>query len=204
MITIRQPAPLGATVDLMFPGGIAPRKVLSAAILQVSAHESYGFEVGGRLICAFGFWPIGMERRRRVLEFWLVIGAEAVPHLRGLTRLARLALQRLSQSEPVLVRALVRSGHAPGQRLARLAGLKQGRTVGGFERWEFKNGQSRARADGRGRFQAQGIDQARADAQRAAGQPRTPAAGRAVQRGPDRRPAEPGAQNPKGPARADR
>jgi hypothetical protein len=203
MITIRQPAPLGATVDLMFPGGIAPRKVLSAAILQVSAHESYGFEVGGRLICAFGFWPVGMERKRRVLEFWLVIGAEAVPHLRGLTRLARLALQRLSQSEPVLVRALVRSGHAPGQRLARLAGLKQGRTVGGFEQWEFRNGQTGPTADGR-HVKAQGSGQARADAHRAAGQHRTPAAGRAVQRGPDRRSAEPGAQNTKGPARADR
>jgi hypothetical protein len=203
MITIRQPAPLGATVDLMFPGGIAPRKVLSAAILQVSAHESYGFEVGGRLICAFGFWPVGMERKRRVLEFWLVIGAEAVPHLRGLTRLARLALQRLSQSEPVLVRALVRSGHAPGQRLARLAGLKQGRTVGGFERWEFRNGQTGPTADGRhvkAQRSGQGSGQARADAHRAAadahraaGQHRTPGAGRAVQRGPDPRPAEPGA-----------
>jgi hypothetical protein len=189
MITIRQPAPLGATVDLMFPGGMAPRKTLSAAILQVSAHESYGFEVAGRLISAFGFWPIGHERKRRVFEFWLVIGAEAVPHLRGLTRLARLALQRLSQSEPVLVRALVRSGHAPGQRLARLAGLKQGRTVGGFERWEFRNGQTGARADGRGWVKAQGS----AGAHRAAGQHRTPAAGRAVERGPDRRPAEPGA-----------
>lgn len=140
MILTRQPAPLDGTIRLMFPKGNAPRKLLQAALLQVTAHESYGFSVGDDLICAFGFWPVGDDDGVPVHEFWLAIGQLAVPHLKALARLSRLALARLTQVEPVVVRALVRQGHAPGGRLARLAGLAFAGIVDGFEIWEIRHG----------------------------------------------------------------
>jgi hypothetical protein len=142
MIEIVRPAPLGDTLALAFRTGMAPRRHLQAMILQVVAQESFGFLHDGRLIMAFGVWPLEAEDPgERLVEFWLAIGAEAVPHLPTLVRLARLVFARLGQSEPVKLRAHVHAGHRPGQRLATLVGMRLIRIEQEIEIWECRHEQ---------------------------------------------------------------
>jgi hypothetical protein len=140
MIAVETPAPLAPTLQLIFGDNRAPSRHHRAAVLQCSQHESHGFRVNQQLICAFGFWPLGQDNGRHYVEMWVAIGKAAVPHLKPLIRFARLALVRLGQDQAVTVRALVRRGHAPGQRLARLTGLVLAGEADGFELWEWPHG----------------------------------------------------------------
>lgn len=136
-LTVLQPAPLDSAMALIFARQPATRRRYAAAVLQLCEHESYGFaDAEGRLVCAFGFWPLGADEGGELVEMWLAIAPQAVPHLPRLARLSRLILARLTQSGGVTVRALVRAGHRPGGRLAALAGLRHARTLHGVEHWE--------------------------------------------------------------------
>jgi hypothetical protein len=143
MIEIVQPVPLDQAMRLVFPLGRAPRNLFRAMTMQL-AGEAYGFMKDGRLIMVFGLVPLQPEREgERLFEFWLLIGPEAVPHLWSLVKLARLTWRRVAQDQPVTLRALVRVGHEPGRRLARLVHMQPVGEADGLEIWEWSHGRVR-------------------------------------------------------------
>lgn len=142
MLTVISPAPFGQVADLAFPLGRCPARQLQALLFQVTAAESYGFAVDGVVRLAVGFWPLLAEREgERLVECWCIAGPASLPSLHGLMRLCRLTFRRAAQSGPLRIRSLVRAGHRPGQRLARMAGMSFAGLAGDFEKWEWSDGE---------------------------------------------------------------
>lgn len=141
MLRLESPAPLAALTALAFPGGYASARLLQAVVLQAAGGESAALVDGeGRPVAAFGLFRWGAEGDGRLnVEMWLMVGRAAIPHLTTLRRFCRLALQRLSQDQPVTVWAAVREGHEPGRRLARLVGMRLSAAADGLERWEWRS-----------------------------------------------------------------
>ncbi|MCW2317467.1 hypothetical protein M2322_003026 [Rhodoblastus acidophilus] len=126
------PAPLLEGRGL-FRGADKPR-LAATATLQMARAKTYGFLVGGDLIVVMGFWPLADGRE----EVFLLgrPACEVGPHMPLLARRARLILARRLQCGVVGFVGLVRIGHAPGSRLARIAGFAKAGEAGGFELWE--------------------------------------------------------------------
>lgn len=133
-LTILHPAPLIET-RLLADRLVGLKAPLGQALAyQLAEADVWGFAVGGRLLAVMGFFPIGTGA-----EVFL-IGAPApvvAPHMVRLARAARLILLDKLHSGTVPLVGLVRLGHEPGRRLARLAGFAPGDGApSGFERWE--------------------------------------------------------------------
>lgn len=135
-VTIVRPAPfLEARAMLQRYVGLKPQ-LGAVATLQLAACATYGLnDESGQLLVVMGFWR--MEDGRE--EVFLVgrDAAELAPHLVALSRAARLIIAGRLHHGTVAMVGLVRHGHEPGRRLARLAGFDPSGEGAppGFERW---------------------------------------------------------------------
>lgn len=132
------PAPIGEAMalylDLMAPKPVNVR----TAMLQLARSRREGFYAGGELIAVASYYPLPDETPGEALfELAFVCRPALARHLVSFIHLAHLTPRRLTNDGPVRVRALVRRGHLPGSRLARLCGMTMAGVTGGFERWEF-------------------------------------------------------------------
>ncbi|MAA97413.1 MAG: hypothetical protein CMN87_18240 [Stappia sp.] len=82
---------------------------------------------GGDLLAVAYLWPTAPGWR----EFCLTIRPAARPHMRALVRLAQLRLDAVAQTG-LRVKAHVRPGHAPGERMARMVGFVPDRSAPGW------------------------------------------------------------------------
>jgi hypothetical protein len=139
-VTLRaiSPAPLPAVLDLYTAN--APLKPIEAkaAVLQVARSETEGWYLGDDLIAAAMFYPLPpLHPGERHIEVAFVCLPVLRHHLVAFIHAAQLTRARLALNGPVRVRALVRSGHRPGARLAVLCGMSRLNSIGAFDHWEF-------------------------------------------------------------------
>jgi hypothetical protein len=125
------PAPFLAARAL-FRGADKPG-LSAVAALQLARAKTYGFVVDGDLVAVMGFWPLG-DGREEVFLLGRPAG-DIGPHMAILARRARLILARRLQSGSRGFVGLVRYGHEPGRRLARITGFARAGAAGGFEIW---------------------------------------------------------------------
>jgi hypothetical protein len=131
------PAPLPDVLALY--QATAPMKPVtaSAAILQAARSDTIGWFAGDQMIAAALFYPLDPERPGEDLRELAFVCLPALSgHLPAFIRSARLTRARLGEDALVRIRAHVRLGHLPGQKLARLCGMVAVSVVGDFERWE--------------------------------------------------------------------
>jgi hypothetical protein len=131
-VDVVSPAPFLAARAL-FHGADKPR-FAAAAALQLARAKTYGFVIDDALVAVMGFWPLGDG-----CEEVFLLGRPARdvgPHMAILARRARLILARRAHYGVHGFVGLVRSGHAPGARLARIAGFTRTGPAGGFDLWE--------------------------------------------------------------------
>jgi hypothetical protein len=123
--------------------GLKPRiKVFAmrVALLQSARSECLGYvDDAGRLVAAVMLYPLDPEKPDEDLrELVFCCRPEASAHIGAIVRHARLIASRLAQSDGLRIRATVKAGHLPGQRLARLIGMTAaGFGADGFEHWEW-------------------------------------------------------------------
>lgn len=135
------PAPIGDVLELYAAGGQAKPLTVSAAILQAARAETIGFYAGGVIVAAALLYPCDPEFAGEDLrELVFACRPQAARHLVAILHIARLTRLRLAEIADLRIRARVRAGHAPGRRLARLAGLAHAATAGGLEDWEWRSG----------------------------------------------------------------
>lgn len=134
-----RPVPMPALLDLY--ATIAPLKPLHAraALLQAARSDTEGWRLGDRLIAAAMFYPLPpVHAGERHVELAFACLPELRRHLTAFIHAAQLTRARLASDGPVRVRALVRTGHRPGHRLAVLCGMSRSGSAGAFDVWEFE------------------------------------------------------------------
>lgn len=141
------PAPLADVVALYTSaeGTIKPLE-FKAALLQAARSDTIGFIAGGDMIAAAILYPCEPETPGEELrELAFACRPAAAGHLTAIIHAARLTRAALAETGAVRVRARVRMGHRPGQRLARLCRLRLVGTEGAFEvyEWASTDGQLR-------------------------------------------------------------
>lgn len=133
------PVPMPALLDLY--AAIAPLKPLHVrtAMLQIARSDTEGWLLGDRLVAAAMFYPLPQAQPgERHFELAFACRPELRQHLVAFIHAAELTRARLASDGPVRVRALVRYGHRPGARLARLCGMSRTGHAGAFDVWEFE------------------------------------------------------------------
>lgn len=141
MISVHSPASLHELSALAYPGGVGMPSHFRAMVLQLVVSDTVTIRLGDRALVVLGFWKLDPERQgEKLFELWFVVDPDAWRWAVPMVRLVRLTLQRLAESEPVRIRAHVREGHGPGQRLARLIGMRDAGRTANFEIWEWSNG----------------------------------------------------------------
>lgn len=141
MISVSSPATLHELSALAYPAGIGMPSHFRAMVLQLVVSDTVAIRHGDRVLVVLGFWKLEPEREAETLfELWFVVDPEAWRWAVPMVRLVRLTLQRLAETQAVRIRAHVREGHRPGQRLARLVGMKAAGSMAHFEIWEWSNG----------------------------------------------------------------
>lgn len=135
-LTVETPPPL-ADVVALFTGGGAVRAIdTKIAIMHWWKSETYGFrDRHGEIVAVIGYCPVRCDDGGRAVEMWFACRPSIVPLLVAIARVVRLTLTRLVETNGTMVLARVALGHEPGQRLARLIGLKRGDVHEGFELW---------------------------------------------------------------------
>lgn len=139
MLHAIRPVPMPALLDLY--ASIAPLKPLHAraALLQAARSETEGWLLGDRLIAAAMFYPLPqVQPGERHIELAFACLPELRHHLTAFIHATQLTRARLASDGPVRVRALVRTGHRPGARLAVLCGMSRSGSDGAFDVWEFE------------------------------------------------------------------
>jgi hypothetical protein len=124
-LALETPAPISETRELYAALRPLKRHASRTATLQLLRSETVGFRLEGRLVAVAGFYPLpdapdGSEAD----EVWFHCRPELAAHMREFVRLSRLTLERASHHGAIRLRAFVRPGHRPGERLAVLCGLK--------------------------------------------------------------------------------
>lgn len=114
---------------------------------QIAGGRSWQFvDVDGAVVaCA------GVHARGDLREAWFACHPQARGHVLEIIRWAQLTFAVVAQSDGVDITARVAVGHAPGQRLARLAGFVLVGVEAGFETWAWRPdawGRSSARSSG--------------------------------------------------------
>jgi hypothetical protein len=128
-----------ALLDLY--ASIAPLKPLHAraTLLQISRSETEGWFVGERLVAAAMFYPLpAVHPGERHVELAFACRPELRDHLVPFIHAAELTRARLASNGPVRVRALVRTDHRPGARLAVLCGMARTSRGSAFDVWEYE------------------------------------------------------------------
>jgi len=138
-LTIVRPAPLLDLADMLARDdiplglrkfGLGPLKL---AQLQRQLGQSWGYEIGGRILVCCGLIPVPAQD---CLEAWFACRPEAAPHMLAVARAAQLTL--LAGADDALVVARVAVGWRPGERLARAVGLTPGAAAGGEREWWWR------------------------------------------------------------------
>lgn len=148
MLAVSSPAPIIETLELVRDArqGLKPWQS-KGMLLQLLGSLTVAFREGPDLVAAAGFFPLPPEESGEELaEIWLACRPELARNLTAFVKLARLTCLRASQDGTVRLRAFVREGHRPGQRLAVLVGLERVATRNGFELWEWRGGAIRSEA----------------------------------------------------------
>ncbi len=128
-----------ALLDLY--ASIAPLKPLHVrtAMLQIARSDTEGWLLGDRLVAAAMFYPLPpVNAGERHVELAFACLPDLRQHLVAFIHAAELTRARLASDGPVRVRALVRTGHRPGARLAVLCGMSRSGSHGAFDVWEFE------------------------------------------------------------------
>jgi hypothetical protein len=112
---------------------------MRVALLQSARSESLGYvDENGNLIAAVMLYPLDPERLGEDLrELVFCCRPEASRHICAIVRHARLIASRLADTPHLRIRATVKAGHQPGQRLARLIGMTGAGEFGAVEHWEW-------------------------------------------------------------------
>lgn len=110
-------------------GHLIARQLADAAVV--------GFADGDRLLALMTATPTDLKIAGLPTLEISVCGRrdDCAGHLLVLSRLARLTLAAWLHDGTVALCGVVREGHVPGQRLARLAGFRRDRTQDGLEIW---------------------------------------------------------------------
>jgi hypothetical protein len=124
--------------DCVREGLLKPARIGEAISLQLVAGAVMGFALDGRLIALMTATPSDLVTDGRPTLEISVCGrrADCAPHMLGLARLARLTLACWLQDDTVALCCLVKTGHAPGEKLARIG--RFGRTAvaqNGLQLW---------------------------------------------------------------------
>jgi hypothetical protein len=141
-VTLRRehPVPMRDLLDLY--AAIAPMKPVNAraALLQAARADSEGWrDEAGEILAAALFYPLPPAHPgERHVELAFACRPALKDHLLSFVRAAELTRARLALNGPVRVRALVRTVHRPGARLAALVGMTRTGTAGAFDVWEFE------------------------------------------------------------------
>lgn len=148
MLTTETPAPVWETLELARDVDASLKPIHRRAfVAQLLRSDTVAFRDGARLVATAGFTPLPPEIvGEELAEIWFVCTPALGRHLWAFVRLARLTCSRVAQDGSVRIRAFVREGHAPGQRLAALCGLVRVAVHDGFERWEWLGGEVRQTA----------------------------------------------------------
>ncbi|WP_398468542.1 hypothetical protein [Tardiphaga sp.] len=110
-----------------------------SAIVMIARSEIEGWYAGDRLMAAALFYPLPpIVPGERYVELAFACRPEFKKHLLPFLRAAELTRARLALNAPVRVRAMVRSGHRPGARLAALCDMVRLGSIGPFDQWEFE------------------------------------------------------------------
>lgn len=132
--------PLADVAGLWAESGAVKPLQVKAARLQAVRSETLGWYAGGKIIAAACLYPLDPEIESEDLrEIAFACLPEAARHLVPIMHSARLIASRLAHIEGLLIRARVRAGHRPGQRLAVLAGFHLAANEGGKEIWEWRS-----------------------------------------------------------------
>lgn len=131
MIRSTTAVPLPELLELYTTDGRAKPLHVRAAILQAARSESVGWWDGNRLLAAALLYPLAPG----LCELVFACRPEAGRHLVAIIHSARLI--RADLPDDLRIRATVRTGHAPGRRLARLCGFQPAGTAGLFEHYEL-------------------------------------------------------------------
>lgn len=117
-------------------GALKPRLGLAIA-RQLADAVAMGFVLDGRLIALMTLTVTDlMFDGLPALEVSVAGRREACrPHLIALTRLARLTLADWQHDGSMVLCAVVRTGHRPGEQLARLGGFGRIRAERGLQLW---------------------------------------------------------------------
>lgn len=132
------PAPALELVALF--GETMPLKpdVVRIVMLQSGRAATVGYRIGGRMVAALGFWPLGGGCEE--VFFVATPGAGRGPQAVALARAARLTLRARRDHGVVRLVAFVGVANRSGERLARLSGFFRapGDAPAGFTRWEAR------------------------------------------------------------------
>lgn len=139
MIEAIVPAPHADLFALAAPGGRAPAGRYRVFLMQHAWSDTIAFRIDGRPVAVAGFAPI---IERDAVELWLVTDPGAGAHLLPVLRRLRLTLAAFAD-HGVTVRAVVTTGHASGERLARLVGMRLVSARDGVGIWESAHGRDR-------------------------------------------------------------
>lgn len=132
-LTRSAPADPWAAAALVHRAALLHRSGRSLALRQVLGSVTLGWSDEAGLVAVIGVFPVGAGG-----ECWLAGDAQrARPHLKQIAREARLTLAALAENGVTPIVAHVMPGHAPGARLARLAGFRRARPANGLERFQF-------------------------------------------------------------------
>lgn len=111
---------------------------MRAAMLQAARAEALGYYSGDCLVAAVMLYPLDPERKGEDLrELVFCCRPEAARHVGAILRHGRLTASRLADTPNLRIRATVKAGHLPGQRLARLLGMAAAGVFGAIEHWEW-------------------------------------------------------------------
>lgn len=105
---------------------------------QIANSEAYAFSLDGERmpLAIAGVVPIGDAG-----ELWFSCAPAIARHMSLFTRHARQVLRRVVVRHPLGVLCLVECGHEPGERLARIMGLRPtGVCIGRSQEWVFARG----------------------------------------------------------------
>lgn len=122
--------------DCVRDGPVKPRMGQLIA-RQLADGAMMGFAEGDRLLALMVATPTDLITDGLPTLEVSVCGRrdECAGRLLAMSRLARLTLAAWLQDGTVALCGVVREGHLPGQRLARLAGFRRERTTEGLELW---------------------------------------------------------------------
>ncbi len=135
------PAPVIDVIDLYARHGVLRRLALKVAMVQVFKSETFAFyRADGLCLAVIGFCPIEGAGGEDEFELWFVTRPEIEPSLVRFIRIARLTLRKVADTTGLRILAIVRQGHRPGQRLAKMVGLKRADILDGVEFWSWRSG----------------------------------------------------------------